>query len=97
MRIPKSTAIILNLVFVLVLAVLLKSFFTVPKILSAQDNQKYLSADLSFEAFSAYKQNKDDSNYSYQDFLGDRINALAQDGWRPILALEANHLIFEKR
>lgn len=82
MKFSKSTTILLNAVFILLIVILLKSLITIPKDLYAQGNYKYKVIYYEDEiGLAAMKEGTVSWEKRHTRFEAP-INQLAEEGWR---------------
>ena len=87
MKLSKSTRILVNVVLILIIAILIKSLVTVPRILQANPVPEYLAVPFRTDVFMPTAQT---GSLTY--FL----NFKAREGWQLHSVLD-NRIIFERR
>lgn len=87
MKWSKSTRILVNVVLILVIAILIKSLVTAPRILRASPIPEYLAVPYRTDIFVPTAQTGSLTNF---------LNVKAREGWRLHSVLD-NRIIFERR
>lgn len=87
MKLNKATKILVNIILILIIAILIKSLVTAPRILQANPIPEYLAVPYRTDIFVPTAQTGSLTNF---------LNVKAQEGWRLHSVLD-NRIIFVKR